>query len=55
MAFVRSEETTNFVKFVMEDGKEMVAELYPEIAPISVKNFQKLVNPQKNSQKSVLG
>ena len=43
MAFVRSEETTNFVKFVMEDGKEMVAELYPEIAPISVKNFQKLV------------
>ena len=43
MAFVRSEETTNFVKFVMEDGKEMIAELYPEIAPISVKNFQKLV------------
>ena len=43
MAFVRSEEITNFVKFEMEDGKEMVAELYPEIAPISVKNFQKLV------------
>ncbi len=44
MAFVRSEEKTNFVKFEMENGKEMVAELYPEIAPISVKNFQKLVD-----------
>jgi len=44
MAFVKSEEKTNFVKFVMENGKEMIAELYPEIAPISVKNFQKLVD-----------
>ena len=41
MAFVRSEEKTNLIKFVMENGKEMIAELYPEIAPISVKNFQK--------------
>ena len=44
MAFVKSEEKTNFVKIVMENGKEMVAELYPEIAPITVKNFQKLVD-----------
>ncbi len=44
MAFVRSEEKTNFVKFEMENGKEMIVELYPEIAPISVKNFQKLVD-----------
>lgn len=44
MAFVRSEEKTNFIKFVMENGKEMIAELYPEIAPVSVKNFQKLVD-----------
>ena len=44
MAFVRSEEKTNFVKFVMENGKEMVAKLCPEIAPISVNNFQKLVD-----------
>ncbi|MBR5295307.1 MAG: peptidylprolyl isomerase [Clostridia bacterium] len=44
MAFVKSEEKTNFVKIVMENGKEMVAELYPETAPISVKNFQKLVD-----------
>ncbi len=44
MAFIKSEEKTNFVKIVMENGKEMIAELYPEIAPISVKNFQKLVD-----------
>ncbi len=44
MAFVKSEEKTNFVKIVMENGKEMVAELYPETAPITVKNFQKLVD-----------
>ena len=44
MAFVRSEEKTNFVKFVMESGSTMVAELYPEIAPITVANFQKLVD-----------
>ena len=44
MAFVRSEEKTNFIKFVMENGKEMIAELYPEIAPVSVKNFQKMVD-----------
>ncbi len=44
MAFVKSEEKTNFVKFVMESGDEMVAKLYPEIAPITVANFQKLVD-----------
>ena len=44
MAFVKSEEKTNFVKIVMENGGEMVAELYPHIAPITVKNFQKLVD-----------
>ena len=44
MAFVKSEEKTLFVKFVMESGDEMVAELYPDVAPITVKNFQKLVD-----------
>ncbi len=44
MAFVKSEEKTTFVKFVMESGDEMVAQLYPDIAPITVKNFQKLVD-----------
>ncbi len=44
MAFVKSEEKTNFVKFVMENGDEMVAKLYPDVAPITVENFQKLVD-----------
>ena len=44
MAFIKSEEKTEFVKIVMENGSEMVAKLYPEIAPITVKNFQKLVD-----------
>jgi len=44
MAFVKSETKTEFVKFVMENGNEMVVELYPEIAPITVENFQKLVD-----------
>ena len=43
MDFERTTEVTNFVCFEMEDGKKMLAELYPEIAPITVKNFQKLV------------
>ena len=44
MAFVKSEEKTNFVKFVMENGREMVARIYPDVAPVTVKNFQKLVD-----------
>ena len=31
------------VTFEMEDGGKMVAELYPEVAPISVNNFISLV------------
>lgn len=31
------------VKFEMENGKTMTAELYPETAPITVENFAKLV------------
>ncbi|MBR7164950.1 MAG: peptidylprolyl isomerase [Clostridia bacterium] len=44
MAFVKGETKTDFVKFVMENGDEMVARLYPEIAPITVENFKKLVD-----------
>ncbi len=44
MAFVKSEEKTCFVKFVMENGGEMIAQLFPDIAPITVANFQKLVD-----------
>lgn len=32
------------VKITMENGKEMLVELYPEVAPISVDNFKKLVS-----------
>lgn len=32
------------VKFTMENGDTMVAELYPDIAPVSVENFLKLVD-----------
>ncbi len=32
------------VQFEMENGKTMTAELYPEIAPITVENFVNLVN-----------
>ena len=31
------------VQITMEDGGVMIAELYPEIAPITVANFEKLV------------
>lgn len=32
------------IKIIMESGKEMEAELYPTIAPITVENFIKLIN-----------
>ncbi|ONI42065.1 peptidylprolyl isomerase [Candidatus Epulonipiscium fishelsonii] len=32
------------IKITMDDGSVMKAELYPEIAPITVKNFLELVN-----------
>jgi peptidyl-prolyl cis-trans isomerase B (cyclophilin B) len=32
------------VIFELENGKQMKAELYPETAPITVKNFEKLVS-----------
>ncbi|WP_159640002.1 peptidylprolyl isomerase [Erysipelothrix anatis] len=33
----------NTIKFTMENGKTMIAELFPEIAPKTVANFTKLV------------
>lgn len=42
--YVRSEETSNFVEILMANGDQIVVELYPEIAPITVANFQKLVS-----------
>ena len=32
------------IKIIMEDGKQMEAELYPDIAPITVENFVNLIN-----------
>ena len=31
------------IKIVMENGKEMIAELYPDVAPITVDNFVSLI------------
>ena len=36
--------TTINIKIIMENDKEMEAELYPEIAPATVENFVKLIN-----------
>lgn len=36
--------TSNKVKIEMENGKSIVIELYPDKAPITVKNFKKLVS-----------
>lgn len=32
------------IKFTMDDGSVIRAELYPEVAPVTVENFLKLVN-----------
>lgn len=41
--FTPTEEVTDFVCIQMDSGKKIVVELYPEVAPITVKNFQDLV------------
>ena len=41
--YVISEEETDLVMIEVEDIGIMIAELYPNIAPITVKNFKKLV------------
>ena len=35
---------SNFVQIEMEDGGRIILELYPDIAPITVENFTKLVS-----------
>ena len=42
--YTKTEEITNFVAIEMESGDKIVVELYPEIAPITVENFKKLVS-----------
>ena len=43
MAFIDTNETTEYVKTTMQNGDETIVELMPSVAPITVKNFQKLV------------
>lgn len=45
MNYKETEEITNYIKIEMQTtGDIMLLELYPDIAPITVKNFQKLVS-----------
>lgn len=44
ISFKETETETETVKIEMVDGGIILVELYPEIAPITVKNFQKLVS-----------
>ena len=41
--YEETEEKTNYVKIVTNNDKVILIELYPDIAPITVANFQKLV------------
>jgi len=43
VSFAEAEEETNYVKIEMTDGGIIIIELYPDIAPITVANFKKLV------------
>lgn len=43
ISFKETETETNFVKIEMMDGGIIIVELYPDIAPITVANFKKLV------------
>lgn len=42
--YEETEEITNYVKIVTNKDEVILLELYPEIAPITVQNFQKLVH-----------
>ena len=44
MAYTRTNEVTNTVEIEMADGGKIVVELDEKSAPITVKNFQKLVS-----------
>ena len=43
-SYTESEEPTNYIKIEMVGGGIMLAELYPEAAPITVENFKRLVS-----------
>ena len=43
MEYSETEDVTNYVKIVTNKDKVIILELYPEVAPKTVENFQKLV------------
>ncbi len=44
LKYTETEDETDTVKLEMTDGGIIIIELYPDIAPITVKNFKKLVS-----------
>ncbi len=44
ISYEETEEVTEYVKIEMTTGDIMIAELYKDVAPITVANFQKLVS-----------
>lgn len=49
--FAETQDVTNFVKITVKDYGDIVVRLRPDIAPISVENFQKLVKEGHYSDK----
>lgn len=43
MTYIQTNETTNTVQIEMSDGGKIIVELDEKSAPLTVKNFQKLV------------
>ncbi len=43
VSFKETNEVTNYVKIVTMDSDVIIAELYPDVAPITVENFGKLI------------
>lgn len=44
IVFKQTDEQTNYVKIEMMNNDIIIVELYPDVAPITVENFKKLVN-----------
>ena len=44
MAYRVADHETDLVRIEMENGDEIIVELYPDKAPVTVANFKKLVN-----------
>jgi len=42
--YQETDQVTNYVKIEMKSGDIMIAQLYPDVAPITVANYQKLVS-----------